>query len=193
MLLDYAMVIGRAAWVRHRAGYIGAKPPYSTKHLLETVFPEIPVSGADLPRGVTEMAIVDESGRRAIFYARGVHHASQRVGLMHGLYHHLSDLKVDPGLKECSLPLRKLGRIDSKMNDPVERACDLFAAEILVPLDVLDPLAPAVLFQRGASLKSALADEVDHLASRFNVPVGFMRWRLWDLHNIRQTHFDPEK
>lgn len=193
MLIDYATVIGRAAWVRHRAGYVGAKPPYSTKHILETLFPEIPVAGADLPVGVTEMAVVDEKGRRALFYSRKVAHTSQRVGLMHGLYHHLSDLKGEIGLRECSLPLKKLQRIQPVLHDPIERACDLFAAEILTPLDVLDPLAPAALFQRGQSLKDALADEVDHLSSRFNVPVGFMRWRLWDLHHIRQSHYDPTK
>lgn len=190
MLLDYATIIGRAAWVRHQAGFIGKAPPYSSRHLLEKVFPNIPVAGTSLPKGVTEMAVAQE-GRRALFYSRKFPHTHQRVGLIHGLYHHLSDIKQDVGIRECSLIVRNEGR-RTRVVDPVELACDLFAAEVLTPLDVLDEYAPDVLFSRDAEIRGALDDEIDNLASRFNVPVGFMRWRLMDLRAMRRSHYNPE-
>jgi hypothetical protein len=188
MLIDYATVIGRAAWVRHQAGYIGEKPPYSSRHLIETVFPKIAVTGADLPKGVTEMAIT-KGRQRALYYNRKVPHSAQRVGLIHGIYHHLSDIKAEPGLRECNLQLRELAHHVERLRDPVELACDLFAAEVLVPLDVLHPLAPENIYPRDPIARQAVEDETDHLSSMFNVPRGFMKWRLYDLHALRRSHF----
>ena len=189
-MLDYATIIGRAAWVRHQAGYIGEKPPYSSRHIIETVFPKIAVAGSDLPHGVTEMAVADKN-RRALYYNKKVPHSTQRVGLIHGLYHHLSDIKAEAGLRECNLQLRELAVRVERLRDPVELACDLFAAEVLVPLDVLHRMAPDHLFPKDAKRRAAVDDEVDHLSSKFNVPKGFMRWRLFDLLHFRRTHYTP--
>lgn len=191
MLVDYARIIGLAAWARQRAGYIGKPPPYSTRHLLETVFPKIAVAGdSSMPRGITEMALVDK-GRRALFYSKKVAHPVQRVGLMHGLYHHLSDMRDGSGLiRECNLVGRALGQHDPSTKDPLELACDLFAAEVLIPFDVLDGMAPDMPFTRDPVQRAAIDDEVDHLASRFNVPKGFMNWRLYDLIQLRKSHFN---
>lgn len=194
MLVDYARIIGLAAWVRQRGGLIGAPPPYSTRKILETVFPKIAVAGdASMPRGITEMAIHDK-GRRALFYSKKVSHPVQRVGLMHGLYHHLSDMKTGTGLiRECNLVVRALGQYDVSSLDPLELSCDLFAAEVLIPFDVLDGMAPDIPFSRDPKVRAALDDETDHLSSRFNVPKGFMRWRLYDLIHFRRTHFNASK
>jgi hypothetical protein len=189
-LIDYATIIGRAAWVRHQAGYLAdAPPPYSSRHILERVFPRIAVAGAELPRGVTEMAVAEKGGR-ALFYSRKVSHPHQRVGLIHGLYHHLSDIKDSIGLRECNLTVRKLAaQTGSEFKDPLELSCDLFAAEVLVPLDVLDQHAPTQLYGTKGIEKEALEDEIDHLSSRFNVPKKFMKWRLWDLGCLRRSNF----
>ncbi len=189
-MLDYATIIGRAAWVRHHAGYIGAPPPYSSRHLIETVFPKIAVAGADLPRGITEMAVAEKT-KRALYYSKRVPHSSQRVGLIHGLYHHLSDIKSEAGLRECNLQLRELAQRVPRLKDPAELACDLFAAEVLVPLDVLHAMSPDRLFPKEPKRRAAVDDEIDHLSSKFNVPKGFMRWRLFDLLHFRRTHYLP--
>jgi Zn-dependent peptidase ImmA (M78 family) len=190
VLLDYATIIGRAAWVRSKAGLKGTAPPYSTRAVLETCFPHIAVTGASLPPHVTEMAMW-QKGKRALFYNRAVQHPQQRVGLAHGLYHHLEDMKTDEGLRECNLVARRFAAT-AGTSDPLELACDLFAAELLIPLDVLDTLAPRPLWGAGGLARGALEDEYDHLASRFNVPKGFIKWRLYDLHVLRGSHFDDE-
>jgi len=189
-LLDHGKIAGRAHWCRNKAGFLGLSPPFSTRQLFDQVFPNIAVCGADLPRNVTEMAVAD-AGRRALYYAKGVNHSQQRVGLMHGLYHHMEDIYSDgqAGLWECNLTMRKLG-IQTHQTDPLELACDLFAAEVLIPFDVLHDMTPFSVYETRDDLqKSAVDDEIDHLASRFNVPKGFMRWRLHDLHQLRRTHY----
>ncbi len=189
MMLDYMTIIGRAAWVRSQAGLVGAPPPYSSRDILDKVFPNIAVSGTKLPKRVTEMAVAD-GNKRALFYNRDVSHPHQRVGLMHGLYHHLSDIKGETGLRECNLLLREMSTRSTKMKDPVELACDLFAAEMLIPLDVLDQYTPLDPFPKNLHDKAAADDEIDHLSSRFNVPRGFMRWRLFDLLLLRRSHYN---
>jgi hypothetical protein len=195
MLVDYARIIGLAAWVRQKAGIVGLPPPYSTRRIMESAFPKIAVAGdASMPKGVTEMAISDDRGRRALFYSKKVSHPVQRVGLMHGLFHHLTDMKTGMGLiRECNLVVRALGQYEPPMKDPLELSCDLFAAEVLIPFDVLDEIAPEIPFSRDPKVRAAVDDEIDTLSSRFNVPKGFMRWRLYDLIHFRKTHFNVSK
>jgi Zn-dependent peptidase ImmA (M78 family) len=103
----------------------------------------------------------------------------------------MTDIKGEVGLRECNVVMRRLGDRMVAHRDPVELACDLFAAELLMPLEVLDRLAPDPLWGKGALPRQALEDEFDALASRFNVPRGFAKWRCFDLHALRQSHFNP--
>jgi hypothetical protein len=189
MLLDVGAVTGRARYCRERCGFVGRPPPYSTRKVIETCFKGLTVTGAALPTGLIEMAERHSSGRRALFYKRGIPNATQRVGIAHGLHHFLSDLRREPGTSECNTNLRWLENAAKLTQDPIEVACDLFAGELLVPFDVLDEMAPEVLFPKDKTAKHLFDDEVDHLASRFNVPVGFVRWRLFDLAQLRRSHF----
>lgn len=189
-LINPTTVMGRAALIRQRCGYLEAEPPYSTAHIIGTCFPDVSVSGSDtLPKHVTEMAQVDQIGQRLLWYNRRKHHSSQRVGIAHGLHHFLTDLREVRGTRNCDLGERQLERSGHLQVDPVEVACDLFAGELLVPFDVLDRYAPATLFPHAAVAKSGWDDVCDRLASMFNVPAGFMRWRLFDLMHLRRTHF----
>lgn len=189
-LIDPLTIFARAAQARRRAGYIDADPPYSTRRLVDAWWYDVHVAGAELADGVTEMAQTDGQ-HYAVWYNRRVPHPVQRVGIVHGLHHFLTDLRDVPQreLRECNLPLRQLERAGYWQNDPIERACDLFAGEVLVPFDQLNARAPRDLFPRSPADKQAWDDLVDGLASTFNVPVGFIRWRLYDLIHLRRTHF----
>jgi hypothetical protein len=194
VLIDIGKVHGRATWVRTRAGYLDEGPPYSTHRLVEAAFPTPPgvdISGAELPSGITEMVERGAGSRRVIWYNRRVGHPAQRVGIAHGLHHLLSDLRVSEGMLECNLALRDLEvqRPDLVTKDPSEIACDLFAGEVLVPFVVLDRMAPSLLFPSDSHERASFNDQVDALAATFNVPAGFLRWRLWDLLHLRRTHF----
>jgi hypothetical protein len=191
VLLDFGLVLARAAWVRNRAGLTDKNPPYSTNAITDAVWPELPITGDRLPDGVTEMVVKDDKGRAQLYYSQKVGHPSQRLGIIHGVYHLMSDLRDGHGIRECDLTDRRFRQLTAQPN-PIELACDLFAGEVLVPFSVLDRLAPEELFPRDEYARRAFNDECDRLASQFAVPVGFIRWRLYDLIHIRKTHFCVE-
>lgn len=187
-LLDFSAVAARAYLIRHKCGFIGKEPHYSTNDVHRVCFPDVHITGAPLPRGV--VAICEAGiGRRTIFYNRSLPPDDQRVGIAHEFHHLLTDLK-SPHLheqRECNLGMRALEVAGYMPTSPVEIACDLFAGEILVPFDVLDRYAPDDLFPEELPLQQAFEDEVDRLASRFKVPTAFMAWRLRDLQKLRAT------
>ncbi len=191
-LVDFGVIAGRAAIVRHKAGILGKDPPYHTHEIVEAAFPKVAVVGTDqLPRSVIEM-VQASPRRRVVYYNRKVSTATQRVGIMHGCHHLLSDLKrvTDQQSRECNVDIRGLeraGKFEGSA-DAVEIACDVFAGEVLMPFDVLDQYAPDELFPKGRAKEQAFSDECDRIASRFQVPVGFARWRLWDLMHLRRTN-----
>ena len=190
-LLDEQEIKYRAFWVRKKMGYDKSEPAYSTKKLLDALYPHIPVAGTELPKGVSEMA-VHQRGCRALYYARGLSAGVQRLGLMHGLYHHMSDLSGDAeGIRECNLSERQF-MIRRRVMVPEELACDLFAGEVLLPFVVLDKLIDFDPFPRDAEAREAAKDKLDNLASLFKVPVGFLNWRVYDLLKARGSHFNPE-
>jgi Zn-dependent peptidase ImmA (M78 family) len=189
-LIDFGTIAARAALVRHKAGLIGKDPPYHTHDIMEAAFPDVAVVGADnLPHFVIEMVEATPK-RRVVFYNRKVSTSTQRVGIMHGCHHLLTDLKgvAEPVKRECNLNLRGLERSGVIAADAIEVACDIFAGEILVPFDVLDAYAPERLYPKSNPELQAFDEECDRIASRFQVPVGFARYRLWDLMHLRRTN-----
>lgn len=151
-------------------------------------FPDVRATGAELPRGVVEM-VERRNGRAVLFWNRRVGTPLQRVGILHGAYHLISDLtEGDSSNRECNLEVRQLERDGVVCRTAAEVECDLYAAEILLPFDRLDPASPDQLFPRDPDEKHAFDDICDGLASRFAVPVGFLRWRLWDLMHLRRTN-----
>lgn len=191
-------IVGRAAYLRGQVGFDKEDPPYSTTRLLDKCFPDVFVTGTDLPRGVTAMS-ENNAGHRTIYYGRNqpkkkiyVSHAQQRAGIAHEIYHFLTDLKTGVGLRESSKIVREIGGWTAA-RDPVELACDLFAAEILTPLHVLHEFVPVNPFTKDPHEAEVMHNTIDRIASRFNVPVGFLRWRLYDLMKLRQSHFNPTK
>lgn len=190
-LLDIGEVEGRAAYIRKKLGLDGKEPPYSTNEITAVGFSKVAITGdKGLPGGITEMVVRDR-GRYALFYSRKVGHPSQRLGILHGCYHTISDLAIVDGQRECNLTDRRFRQYHPDMDNPFERACDLFAGALLVPFHILDRFAPEKLFPgaKGTPERHAFEDEADKLASKFGVPVGFMNWRLYDLAQLRRTHF----
>lgn len=192
MLLDLGEIEGRAAYIRKQCKMmVLPERGFSTQTITDRVFSKVAITGdPKLPRGITEMVVRDR-GRFQLYYSRKVGAPSQRLGILHGCYHTITDLAHTDGIRECNLEDRKFRQVVPTEQIPEEVACDLFAGALLVPFHLLNELAPAKLFpgQRGSVERHLFDDQIDTLASRFQVPAGFMQWRLYDLAKFRQTHF----
>lgn len=174
-LLDFIAITTRARQLRTASGQ--ARGAISSRLLLETCFPRVRVTGERLPRPVRETVTARPDGSATIVYNRKLDTPTQRVAVVHGLGHLVFDLD-EGGELRCDEGAELVAS---------ERRCDLFAAEVLAPLDEIDALFPGSLRPRSAAGKSALADDVDYVASRLRVPAKLVRERLRDLVWIRKT------
>jgi hypothetical protein len=175
-LLDFAGIAAAAAELRERAGVETA--PYSGRAIIERCFPHVLVTGGELPRGVAEV-VETRGGKATIWYNRRMNTAAHRVAVAHGLAHLIFD--APSGRLEC-------GASSSSAGAP-ERRADLFAGELLTPFADLDRHFEGEIFPRDPVDRRVFDDEVDHAASKFKVPAGFLRWRLYDLLHLRKTNF----
>lgn len=131
---------------------------------MSAAFPDVLVTGYELPRGIDE-AVSRTAEGAVILYRRGLSTAEQRVAIAHGLAHLIFD---ERSCRTTRTPWRDVAR---------ERRADTFAAELLVPLDELAPLL-RVLPSRDRDEQQLYLDHVDHLASIFQVPSQLIRSRI---------------
>lgn len=162
-LVDFSRVVAVAYDIRQRVGKKGTY--YSARTVIETCYPDVMVTGAALPPGIAEVVEV-RGGQKTIFYNRRINPMAQRVAIAHGLAHIIFDLGTVER-REC---LRESERMATSR---VERRADLFAGELLAPLDEIDEHFDDDLFPRDPALRQHFDDEVDHIASTFHVPPGF--------------------
>ena len=143
-----------AAELRQRAGQ--AKPPFSTRQIIEACFPTALVTGGCLPAGVDELVSVYSDGP-VILYKRSLSGPEQRLAIGHALAHLIFDDE-----RVCMRP----GRAGVLANE--ERA-DAFAAELFAPLE---SIAGRVRRLPSEDLEEheIYLDHVDEIASTFAVP-----------------------
>lgn len=183
-LIDVVDVVGAAREVRRRAGL--SKPPYSTHELMKHSYPDVAVTGEEMPPVVFEVLIRSrdlEQEHRTIVYNRSINNDARRVGIAHALGHIQFDTDE---ARKCTATVGQLRRVALE-----EQRADIFAGELLCPLSDLDSHFSDVrnLFPRKDVEKRLMADLIDRCASRFKVPSGFIRWRLYDLAYLRKSSF----
>lgn len=152
-----------AAELRHRSDQ--TEPAFSTRQIIETCFPHALVTGRKLPDGIDE-AVSETPQGIVILYRRGLPTPSQRFVIAHALSHVLFD-RVRGG-----------ARPGSAGHASREKRADRFAGELLLPLSYLrdyvgtwpdDPDQERYL------------DQVDEIASHFQVPAGLVDKRIREL------------
>lgn len=141
-------------------------PAYSTSQIIAMAFPEVLVTGYELPRGIDE-AVSRMTRGPVLLYRRGISTADQRVAIAHGLAHLIYDDDA-PCVR---------GRAGSPMR---ERRADAFAGELLVPLDELAKVL-RVMPSKDPDEQQLYLDHVDYLASMFKVPSSMIRKRIREL------------
>jgi Zn-dependent peptidase ImmA (M78 family) len=162
-----------------------ASPPFSTSEIFKKLFPMIRV----VPREMSEHAIIEvydiptDEIRATVAYRENAHHSTHRFSCAHELAHWLFDF--DEGRKLTNVPACHGGRGEKPVH---ERRADHFAAELLVPLHVLDGYIDFLLQYDDDNEDADLEFRggAQRLASRFNVSLFCMQARLRDLQHWRK-------
>lgn len=166
---DRDAIAAIAESLRRRADQ--TEPAFSTRQIIDVCFPGTKVTGRAMPTGVHEIVCIDEAAFRShraphvIFYNRKLATAYQRYAIAHALAH----IIFDGGQGECS-----------NRDATRELRCDRFADEMLVPLDRLGEYVSMRPPHDPASLDDYL-DQVDQIASHFNVPRTVIDKRIREL------------
>jgi Zn-dependent peptidase ImmA (M78 family) len=136
-------------------------PAFSTSRIVEALFPDAVVTGRHLPDGVQEMVTLTDDGP-VIVYNRALSPPEQRFVIAHAIAHLLFD-DAASGCREGSVGC------------PIAEArADAFAEELMVPLDELD----AYVCVQPGSTDDVYLDQVDEIASHFNVPRSLIHKRI---------------
>jgi Zn-dependent peptidase ImmA (M78 family) len=142
------------------------RPAFSTNQIIAMTFPEVLVTGYELPCGIDE-AVSRMTRGPVLLYRRSLSTAEQRVAIAHGLAHLIYDDDARCARGRAGSPSR-------------ERRADAFAAELLVPLDELAKVL-RVMPSKDPDEQQLYLDHVDHLASIFQVPSSVIRKRIREL------------
>lgn len=168
--MHLSTLVETAADLRRRAGQ--TEPAFSTRQIIDACFPDVLVTGRDLPPGIDEAVSVARAGS-VILYRRALPVSSQRIAIAHGLAHVIFD-RTRGGCRPGSAgqPAR-------------EARADRFAAELLLPLSVLREYIGRWPSKIEIEQEKYL-DQADEIASHFNVPAGLVDKRIREiaLHEI---------
>jgi Zn-dependent peptidase ImmA (M78 family) len=156
-----------AADLRHRSDQ--TEPAFSTRRIIDACFPHALVTGRSLPAGVDE-AVSETPQGIVILYRRGLPTPSQRFVIAHALSHVIFD-RVRGG-----------ARPGSSGHASREKRADRFAGELLLPMSYLRDYVGT--WPTDADQERYL-DQVDEIASHFQVPTGLVDKRIRELHAIR--------
>ncbi len=158
-----------------------AAPPYSTSKIL-TLYPDLKVSGRAM-KGHAQLEVYTKplpSGCKAtIYYNEDGHASTQRFSIAHELAHWIFDLRHGKKIPDHD-PCLDTG---TRRKPMAERRADYFASELLVPLWVLDNMVDFEIYPNkdDADAMSERSQQVQRLASRFNVSMRCMKLRVLDL------------
>lgn len=158
-------------------------PSFRTSTIIDALFPEIDVTGEAI-EAFAKIQVWDEplpSGKRAtITYDEKSLHPTHRFSIAHELAHWLFDFR-----RGTLRPTVLCGRRGGKAI--IERRADYFAAELLVPLWILDGDCDFSLdMSDDIDERSEIKNKTQLLASKYNVSLRCMQMRLKDLHYWRQ-------
>lgn len=162
-------------------------PPYSVSNVMESLFPEVDVVGRP---NMTQHAVIEvypaalANGKRAVIaYNENDHHSTQRFSIAHELAHWLFDFR-----RGAFIPTESALACGGGRKSVLERRADYFAAELLAPLWVLDGMVSFGVFpdKEDEDAVARRDQQIQRLASRFNLSMKAMRNRVYSLHYWRK-------
>jgi hypothetical protein len=166
-----------------------AAPPFSISRVMEALFPEVEV----VARTMKQHAVLEvypaplATGARALLaYNEKDHHSTQRFSIAHELGHFIFD--CDFGRAPATVPSCGGSAVGSSSDDDgakplIERRADFFAAELLCPLWILDPMVDFTIYPAKDERDEIRERDqrIQRLASRFNLSLACLKRRVFDL------------
>jgi Zn-dependent peptidase ImmA (M78 family) len=146
--------------------------------------PDVTVTAWALPVGYDGLSRIDAAGHRSILYSDRLDHVAARPVIAHEIAHHLTDLPLARvGERGCAAPGFDDDTVDWIHVPEHEDFCDLLAGELLAPLarliEDVDDGAELKPPRRGNEAgRIRWINWIHRLASKYNVPEGFIEWRL---------------
>jgi len=162
-------------------------PPIQVEEIIKVSWPKVHIGAADL--GDYHGALVTEGGRAAMYVSQKASTEHRNLILAHLTWHwvrHALRGQIDI-TRQC---LVHVTRPEEPQAAP-ERDADVFAAELLVPLEVLEKYIDFLPEAQSENDKKIIAGRTVDLARRFAVPVEVMKARL-TLFSARRRSFKPK-
>lgn len=161
-------------------------PPIRVSELIEKQWPKLFVGDADL--GDYHGALVTDGGRGALYLSAQANDDQKNIILAHLAWHWIKQaLKGQIDLtRQCLVHV-------ARPEDPlsaVERDADMFASELLVPLEVLEKYIDFPSEQQTEQERAYVSRRITELAAQFAVPYEVMKSRV-TLFGARRRSFRP--
>lgn len=168
---------------------IELSPPIRVEEILRKQWPRIFVGDADL--GDYHGALVTDSGRAAMYVTKIANADQKNIILAHLTWHWIKQaLKGQIDLtRQC---LAHVPREEDTAMARVEREADVFAGELLVPIEVLERHIDFPAEPKTEGEKSYMERRTLELARQFAVPADVMKARL-KLFAARRRSFRPTR
>jgi len=159
-------IIATVSYIHRRMGFY--HPPFSFQRFFQ-LFPDYQIVPARLPQGFDGELLLRQ-GKKVIRYRLGSRERTIRFTLAHEIAH--SFLHRDSSHR-CQIS-RRVRIYHPSSRTPREREADIFALELLVPMPMLDRVAPALE-------KEKIRKLAPELAGIFGINTQTMLARLSDL------------
>ncbi len=161
-------------------------PPIRVSELIAKQWPKVFIGDADL--GDYHGALVTDGGRAAMYVSSKANDDQKNIILAHLSWHWIKQaLKGQIDItRQCLVHV-------ARPEDPlagVERDADMFASELLVPLEVLEKYIDFASEQKSEAERSFVSRRTTELAHQFAVPYEVMKSRL-TLFAARRRSFKP--
>lgn len=174
-MAEFSEIEDAAHLFHQKAGGVST-PPVEIERLVGEVYKGIYVGPADL--GGVNGALVTQMGKAGFYYRQGDHEGTRNFILAHLLWHYIRQSKKGQldVTRQCLIGAK---RSDDAPNLSEERDADIFAIEVLVPLDLLE--TSIIGFSpnpRNEHERQVLREKSQELARVFGVPADVMNRRL---------------
>lgn len=185
----FGKVLSEVGEIHQKLSWDRKGPPYLAQEAVDRLYPrQVLILGSELGESVNGYVHRDDAlrGVTLVEYNSADAIPVRNATLAHELGHFvLGHLDAEGGgERRC-----RITGLQTLITDPQEREANTFMAEFLVPLDRLGLLLREDIARLWRSDPEGFDEEVDLLATRFQVSRSFIKRQVWRLHRRRKDRW----